>query len=85
MVKRKTNVSLDEWLAERYSRVETAQSVTAAVEEETVAVPEPVAEVATEPTPVEQVATVTGEVAVQSEDAARWFWELLDTAGYEEC
>ena len=85
MVKRKANVSLDEWLAERYCHAETTQSVTAAGEEETVAVPEPVAEVATEPTPVEQVATVTGEVAVQSEDVASWFWDLLATAGYEEC
>ena len=59
--------------------------MTAAGEEETVAVPEPVAEVATEPTPVEQVATVTGKVAVQSEDAASWFWDLLATTCYEEC
>lgn len=84
MVKRKANVSLDEWLAERYCHAETTQSVTAAGEE-TVAVPEPVAEVAPEPTPVEQVATVTGEVAVQSEDAASWFWDLLATSGYDEC
>ena len=92
MVKRKANVGIDEWLAERYSRIEVAQSVTVAAEEEIVAAPEPVAEVATGPTPVGQVATVTGEVAAmtgkvaaQCEDAARWFWELLATAGYEEC
>ena len=92
MVKRKADVGIDEWLAERYSRIEAAQSVTVAAEEEIVAVPEPVAEVATGFTPVGQVdagtgdvAAVTGEGASQCEDAARWFWELLATAGYEEC
>lgn len=83
MVKRKANVSLDEWLAKRYSHAETTQGVVAAVEEEPVYVTEPVAEVIIEPTPVEPVATVTGEVAAQGEDNSSWFWELLALSGYE--
>ena len=47
MVKRKVDVSIDAWLAERYSRIEAAQSVTVAAEEEIVAALKPVAEVAT--------------------------------------
>ena len=83
MVKRKASVSLDEWLAERYSHAETIPSVVATVEEGHVLVTEPAAEVEVKPTPVEPVATVTGEVAAQGEDDSSWFWELLALSGYE--
>lgn len=83
MVKRKANVSIDEWLAEGWSRSETTQVVAAIVEGGPVYVTEPVAEVIIEPTPVEPVATVTGEVVAQGEDESSWFWELLALSGYE--
>ncbi len=83
MVKRKPNVSIDEWLEEGGSRLETNQSVAAVAEERPVQVDEPVAEVVIDPIPAEPVATAAADVAVQGEEEDSWFWDLLELSGYE--
>ena len=101
MVKRKANVSLEDWLGERASPSITNNAPTVTVEEErvpaTVLVPVPISVSASSPVapnvsaskvtagsvPAEPVAPTSDDVAVDHEEAAEWFWNLLAQAGYE--
>ena len=96
MVKRKANVSVDDWLGERATPSRIIPSTPAAVEEEltptSLPVPVPTTTPASAPVaanpptnevPAEPVATTVGDVAVGQGEAAEWFWELLAQAGYE--
>ena len=95
MVKRKANVSIDDWLGERASPSITITAPTVTVEEELgsnyILVPTPISapasspvapnvsanEVTAWPVPVEPVAPTGDDVAVNHEEAAEWFWNLL--------
>ena len=83
MVKRKANVSIDEWLEGGGSRPETNQAGAAAAEEKPARINELDAEVVPKPIPAESVATAAADVAVQGEEEAHWFWDLLEQSGYE--
>ena len=89
MVKRKAEVSIDEWLGGRTSI--PVDSPTAAVPVEgnpttsndpTVEVTFPITapEASTESVPAEPVTRPTAEVVVSVEDARHWFWTLLEEA-----
>ena len=97
MVKRKANVSVDDWLGERVTPSRLIPSTPAAVEEELTTtnlpalvpttIPASAPVVANPPTndvPAEPVAATGGDVAVSQGEAAKWFWELLAQAGYEQ-
>ena len=92
MVKRKAEVSIDEWLGERTSI--PVESPTAAVPAEgnPAAASDPTVDVTfhvlapatpTKSAPVEPVTGPAAEVVVSVEDAHHWFWNLLEEAGYD--
>ena len=101
MVKRKANVSIDDWLGERVSPSRTIPATTVTVEEElastNIPVPTPISTPSSSPVapntqanevvagsvPVEPVATPSGNVAVDQDEAAEWFWNLLAQSRYE--
>ena len=96
MVKRKANVSVDDWLGERVTPSRIIPATTVAVEEELTSTSQPVPVPTTVPAsvpvainpqtneaPAEPVAATCGDVAVNQGEAAEWFWELLAQAGYE--
>ena len=95
MVKRKANVSIDEWLEGGVSPPGTSPAATVAAEEGscTLNIPTveegpvpahiPAAEVIHGPVPAEPVTTPVVDVAAQEEGEDHWFWTLLEQAGYE--
>ena len=83
MVKRKAEVSIDEWLGERGAQPDNYPEITIAAEEGPTRVDTPVATAVTEPAHVEPVNQATTDVAAPIEEEAGWFWELLEAAGYE--
>ena len=89
MVKRKANVSIDEWLEGGVSIPGTSPTTTVTAEEEPTpsnipTLPNtPATEVVTESVPVEPVAIPVVNVAIPGEEEANWFWALLEQSGYE--
>ena len=93
MVKRKAIKSVDAWLQEgeeaAATKPATPRKAPAVVDLPTVEIgPTSVAgnEVANPPSEVavtNEVVESQSEVAVTSEEAARWFWNLLEQAGFE--
>ena len=83
MVKRKAEVSIDEWLGERCTQPDNCPEITVVAEESPTRVDTPVATAVTEPAPVEPVNQATADVASPVEEEAGWFWELLEAAVYE--
>lgn len=83
MVKRKANISIDEWLEGGVSTPETSQATAAAAKEESAQTHGPAAEVAPEPAPAEPVIVAVADVAVQGEEESNWFWVLLEQSVYE--
>ena len=92
MVKRKAEVSLEEWLREGPSSPETGPTATVAAEgtpsasnNPTVEAnrPIPTPEVPTEPVPAGPVTAPAAERGVSVEDKDHWFWVLLEESGYE--
>ena len=95
MVKRKANVSIDEWLEGGVSIPGTSPTTTITAEEEptpsNIPAPAnipvlpntPATEVVTESVPVEPVAIPVANVAIPGEEEANWFWALLEQSGYE--
>lgn len=83
MVKRKATTSLDAWLreSELASAARRVQPEIATEEASTTSTP-----TAAESTPQMTLETPTveaAEVEVTRDDAARWFWDLLEQSGYE--
>ena len=83
MVKRKADISLDEWLASGHetsgsNSVATAAVVIEAVQAEGLTVTVVVDQPMTEPVPVP-----TENVASYDEGDSTWFWALLELSGYE--
>ena len=83
MVKKKAEVSIDEWLGERGTQPDNCPRITAAAEEGPTRVDAPVAIALTAPAPVEPVNQATIDVAAPVEEEVGWFWKLLEAAGYE--
>ena len=83
MVKRKAEVSIDEWLTERGTQPDNCPEITAAAEGIPTRVDTPVTTAVTGPTHVEPVSQAATDVATPVEEEAGWFWELLKAAGYE--
>ena len=83
MVKRKAEVSIDEWLRERGTQPDNCPEITAAAEGVPTRVDTPVATAVTESSPVELVSQAAADVATPIEEEAGWFWELLKAVGYE--
>ena len=83
MVKRKANVSIDEWLRGGTSLPNTNQADTVIAEERLVPSNDPTAEVVVELVPVGPIITPVTNVAVSVEEEAHWFWALLKESGYE--
>ena len=83
MIKKKTNVSIDEWLEGGSPQLETIPVVTTVAEERPILVGGPAAEVVVTPLPDEPVVTVGADVAASGEEENSWFWELLVLSGYK--
>lgn len=90
MVKRKTDVNIDEWLGGGTSLPVTNQTATVAAEEKPVSSSDPTAEVASnsltaevvpEQAPAGPVIAPVTDVAVSVEDEGHWFWALLEESG----
>ena len=83
MVKRKADISIDEWLGER---VDTSQSNTIQAntnsESSLPALPPTVVESTTEVASRTPTVT-TADVPTFEDPTAEWFWLLLQQAGYE--
>ena len=80
MVKRKATESVDEWLKEGEA-VAAAKPTTPQKAPETVDLP--TVEIGQTSVAENEVAESPADVAVTSEEAADWFWNLLEQAGYE--
>lgn len=93
MVKRKANISVDEWLERGRAISKATQPAAAAAGHETDESSQRSAEVATAtgtdeqvapPTKeVEQIPATTTDLAEPVEGTADWFWALLAQTGYE--
>ena len=92
MVKRKAEVSIDEWLGGRPSIPVDRPTATVAAEgnptassDPTVEVTFPIStpEVSTESVPAGPVIVPAAEKVVSVEDEDHWFWALSEEAGYE--
>ena len=83
MVKRKAEVSIDEWLGKRGIQPDSHPGITVAAEEGPTRVDIPVATVLVEPATTEPVNQATADVAAPVGEETEWFWELLEAAGYE--
>ena len=81
MVKRKADVSLDEWLMSRVNAPEPQLVVEVAAKEGIPAVEDSTT------TEVQSAATVViednADVAASEHDTSDWFWSLLEHLGYE--
>ena len=93
MVKRKAEVSVDEWLRGGTPIPVDNSTVAVAVEVKPlasiyptveVASINPATEAATVTAPAEPVIAPVTEGAVSIEDEAHWFWALLEASGYEQ-
>ncbi len=82
MVKRKTSISLDEWLALRPEIAEPTPVSEADNGETEVVAESPTIEAQSE-VKEEPTNEANADVAVTKQEAIDWFWSLLATAGYE--
>ena len=82
MVKRKAAISLDEWLTRGVEIADSTPALEVVNEGVEVAVAAPTAEVRPE-LKEEPTTEASVDVAVTEQEAADWFWSLLDTLGYE--
>ena len=83
MVKRKAEISLDEWLERGASAAEVKSGHKAAVTSEAVTNPIPTAKEVPSEGKVEVAASVPTDVAPTDSDEHKWFWRLLELSGYE--
>ena len=83
MVKRKATKSLDEWLSEGELASAAKQPGLAVATEPCTTFPPPTAEIAQPQAASEPLAVVTADVVITEDEAASWFWALLEQSGYE--
>ena len=83
MVKKKANVSIDEWLEGGVFLLGTSPTTTVTAAEGPAPSNIPAAEVVPELVLVEPVTTPVANVAVPREEEANLFWTLLEQSGYE--
>ena len=92
MVKRKAEVSIDEWLTGGTPIPVDSSTATVAAEVKLLAPRDPTVEVAstnpareaaTVPVSAEPVIAPVTKGAVSIEDEGHWFWALLEESGYE--
>ena len=83
MVKRKANISLNEWLEQRVEVDGESVALVAAAREEVVQTNCPTTEVSAQGVIVAQGAMASAEVASHVDEVDTWFWNLLEMAGYE--
>ena len=83
MVKRKAAVSLDEWLVERRVISEDPQLDVGSASGPCTNPAPPAAEVVLVQEDSELTTTIPTEVAATEEEAADWFWALLEKSGFE--
>ena len=83
MVKRKAEISIEEWLGERGIQLDSQPGVTPAADEGPVSAEIPAAPVLPEPATAEPVDPAQADVAAPGSREAEWFWEMLEAAGYK--
>lgn len=83
MVKCKTDISLDEWLARSAVIPEASYSVAAVPEPRPVPIDVPTEEVAVDPVTTGPVSAPVANVATHEEGSSDWFWSILEQCGYE--
>ena len=83
MVKRKTSISLDEWLERGVVTSERNGHSSVAAREEGTQSNCPTAKALPQGVKVEHVAETSLDVASHGGDESSWFWTLLEQAGYE--
>ena len=83
MVKRKANISIDEWLELDVAASNTICPTLVAAKEKPEQSNCSAGKVITQKEAVEHVAAVTPEVVVQLDEEGSWLWALLEQSGYE--
>ena len=83
MVKRKATKSLDEWLKEGESASAAKRPDTEIATELGNTFPLPTADSVPPQMAKETSAVVPAEMEVANDEAASWFWNLLEQSGYE--
>ena len=83
MVKRKAANSLDEWLSEGDLASAAKQPNTEITTEPCTTPPPPTAEIVQPQVASEPSLVVTAKVDITEDEAANWFWSLLEQSGYE--
>lgn len=83
MTKRKTSVSLDEWLNDRRTGVEIQSPAIGSSADPSPSTPSPTAEVGQLQLVSDVVTGSPKEVATTESEVAEWFWQLLAQAGFE--
>ena len=83
MVKRKADVSLDEWLMSRVNAPEPQLVVEVAAKEGIAAVEDSTTIEVQSAATVEPVTEDNVDVAASEHDTSDWFWSLLEHLGYE--
>ena len=83
MVKRKADISLDEWLERGTIAPVTTHEEVAATTIEPARANCPTAEAVPQTVPVEPVTATGVDSTDRGEGAEEWFWALLESAGYE--
>lgn len=83
MVKRKADISLDEWLERGTTIPGASHTNAAAANEEPVRANCPIAETVPQTVTTEPVTTTGVDSTDQGEGAVEWFWALLELSGYE--
>ena len=83
MTKRKASESLDEWLNDRRSVLETQGPVTELVVDPGLATFPSTAEASSLQLACEEGIESSMGVDITEEKAAEWFWQLLEQAGFE--
>ena len=83
MVKRKAAISLDEWLVERRVVLEVQQPEAGVATGPCINPHSPVAKTVPPQEVNELITGFPAEVDITEEEAANWFWSLLEQAGFE--
>ena len=83
MVKRKAEVSVDEWLERGAASAEVRRDNAATTEEAESLGLNPIAEEGPTEGKTELGTNTPADVAQPRDDNSKWFWALLESAGYE--
>ena len=83
MVKRKASESIDAWLQEGESASATIQQASETAPEAKPILPPPTVKDNLAQVTEESAAVAPADVEVTDDEAANWFWGLLEQAGFE--